>query len=186
MAAPLYIPSLLIDQVINALAVFIAPFLGNPLPYVPTNSENVVPIIRAQVNRVSMPITGFVELRELFEIDLETPTFVNTWSFEIEAQQGMITTPTRIDIQMDFYGPSAGDWCKAVKTVFRTDYAVSQFPDGMVPLYCSDGTQAPLITGEAQYENHWILTATLQYNPSVSVPLQSATTLETNIFEDLP
>ena len=177
MAAAPYVPSILIDAVIEALASFIAPFVGD-------NPESPQFVLRAQQNRVPMPLTGFVELRELFEMDLETPTVVNNGAADV--LQAAIATPTRFDVQIDFYGPSAGDWCKAVKAVFRTDYAVSQFPDGMAPLYCSDGTQAPLITGEAQYENRWILTATLQYNPVVSVPQQSATSLKTSIFEDLP
>lgn len=168
-----YIPTITIDAVITALAAFLQPFVGIGTP-----------IIRAQQNRVPPPITGFVELQELLEMDLETPAFVNNGAADV--LQATITTPTRIDIQVDFYGPSAGDWCKAVKAVYRSPYAPDQFPAGIAPLYCSDGQQAPLITGEEQYENRWIITATLQYNPDVIIPQQSATTLEVKTIEDLP
>lgn len=174
-----YIPSIIVDQVISALAVFIAPFVGD-------NPESPQFIVRAQTNRVPMPLTGFVELRELMQTDLETPTFINNGAGDPPVLQATITTPTKFDVQVSFFGPSAGDWCKAVKAVWRTPYAVSQFPAGIAPLYCSDGIQAPLITGEEQYENKWILTGSLQYNPDVVVPQQSAITLKTNIFEDLP
>jgi hypothetical protein len=88
-------------------------------------------------------------------------------------------------IQADFYGASAGDWCAAVKTVWRTPYATAQFPAGIAPLYCDDGNESPLITGEEQYERRWALTMSLQYNPIVVVPLQSADSLEMNILDDV-
>jgi hypothetical protein len=171
MATTPYVPSILIDAVIDALADFIQPFVGD-------GTE----IMRAQTNRTPMPLNAFVELKEISEQDLETPIFENNG----DVLQATLTTPTKFDVQIDFYGPSAGDWCKSVKAVYRSIYAVSQFPDGMVPLYCSDGIRGQLITGEEQYENRWILTASLQYNPVVSVPQQSAVSLKTNIFEDLP
>jgi hypothetical protein len=172
MSAPIqYIPSILIDAVIEALGAFIAPFVAGGTP-----------ITRAQVNRVAPPNSPFVELREILQTDLETPTSTNSTEFE----QAQITTPTRIDVQVDFYGPAAGDWCKAIKAVMRSQYAPAQFPDGIAPLYCSDGNQAPLVTGEEQYENRWIITCSLQYNPDVFVPQQSATALAMNETEDIP
>lgn len=165
-----YVPTILIDAVITALGAFIQPFVGSGTP-----------VVRAQQNRVPPPLPAFVELREILEMDLETPAYINSG---IDLQY-TITTPTRIDIQGDFYGVSSGDWVKAVKAVMRTPYAVSQFPAGIAPLYCSDAHQAPLVTGEEQYENRWVLTFTLQYNPDVFVPQQSATALAVDVFEDL-
>ena len=170
MSTPPYVPSILIDQVIDALGEFLQPFIAGVL------------IVRGQVNRVPPPVTPFVKLTELLINDLETPSVTRD---PANTQISMIG-PARIDVQVDFYGPSAGDWCKAVKGVFRSVYAPAQFPDGIKPLYCTDGTQAPLITGEEQFETHWIITASLQYNPTVIVPQQSATALSINILEDLP
>ena len=169
-AAVPYISSIAIDSVIDALKAFIQPFVGSN------------PIIRAQVNRVPMPLTGFVVLTELLEVDLETP------STELDSanDQLTITAPTQINVQVDFYGPSAGDQCKALKTVFRSIYSPVQFPDGIKPLYCSDGLQSPLISGEEQWESRFTITASLQYNPAVVVPQQSADTLAVKVFEDIP
>lgn len=167
MPAP-YISSITIDTVIAALGAFLQPFVGS------------AQIIRAQVNRVAPPPDSFVELTEILQVDLETPI-----DFDNEPNsQTDITGPKRIDIQIDFYGPSSGDQCTAVKGIYRSSYAPAQFPDGIKPLYCSDGHQAPLITGEEQYENRWTITASLQYNPVVSIPQQSANTLAVNILED--
>lgn len=35
-----------------------------------------------------------------------------------------------------------------------------------------DPKMMPLIDGEAQYEQRWVITAVLQYNPVVSTPMQ--------------
>jgi hypothetical protein len=160
-----YIPTITIDNVIDALATFITPFVGGAA------------VIRAQVNRVPMPSSPCVVLTELFEMDLETPTALEHASTDLYS----FSSPTRVDIQIDFYGPSAGDQCKAIKQVFRTCYATSQFSDGIKPLYCSQGIQSPLITGEQQWESRWTLTASLQYNPVVDVPQQFADALDVDV-----
>lgn len=171
MSAPVqYVPSIVIDTVISALGAFIQPFVGDSTQ-----------IIRAQVNRVAPPIGSFVELTELFMADLEYP---REW-YDTVNQQRNIIGPKRIEIQADFYGMQSGDWCSAVKTAFRTPYAVAQFPEGIVPLYTDDGHEAPLMTGEKQYERRWALTCALQFNPIIVLPQQSADVLSMNIVENV-
>ena len=179
----MYAPSIGIDDVISALIAFLQPFVGNAsggtvTPNVPT------PIIRGQANRVPPPVPAFVVVTEIHRANLDTPVFIN--SADPNIQQATVTNSKQIDIQIDFYGVDSANWSAAVETVFRSPYAPDQFPTGMAPLFCSDAQQAPLITGEEQYENRWVLTASLEYNPDVTVPQQSATELRTTIFEDLP
>ena len=174
MATTPYVPSITVDNVIDALAAFLTPFVGGD-PSI---------IIRGKTNRVPPPLTGFVELTELIQAPIETPT--QTQSADPDVQQASIVGPKRIDVQVDFYGPSAGEWCTSVETVYRTPYAADQFSGGIAPLYCTDGHQAALVMGEEQYEYRWVLTASLQYNPVVVVPQQSALELKLNILEDLP
>ena len=170
MSAPIqYVSSIALDSVFDALGAFIQPFVGT------------AQVIRAQVNRVAMPAGSFVELTEIASSDLEVPRS----TYDGVNFQSDIIGPKRIMIQADFYGAQSGDWCAAVKTVWRTPYAVAQFPLGIAPLYCDDGNEAPLITGEEQYERRWALTMSLQYNPIVVVPLQSADSLEMNILDDV-
>lgn len=170
MSAPTqYVASIALDSVFDALGAFIQPFVG------------AAQVIRAQVNRVAMPVGSFVELTEIASSDLEVPRS----TYDGVHFQSDIIGPKRLMIQADFYGASAGDWCAAVKTVWRTSYATAQFPAGIAPLYCDDGQEAPLITGEEQYERRWALTMSLQYNPIVVVPLQSADSLEMNILDDV-
>ena len=168
MSAPVqYVPSIAIDTVIEALGAFIQPFVGT------------TQIIRAQVNRVSLPPGTFVELTEISSADLEVP---RQWYDGVNSQLDFIG-PKRIMIQADFYGESSGDWCAAVKTVWRTAYATAQFPVGIAPLYCDDGHEIPLVTGEEQYLRRWALSCSLQYNPIVIVPQQAAETLKMNIVQ---
>ena len=162
-----YVASIAVDAVIAALGAFIQPF-------VPGGT-----IVRGQGNRVPQPEDPCVILMEISQVDIETPIDV----FDPENNQVNIAGPKQIGIQIDFYGVASGDYCAAVKTVYRSPYAPAQFPDGIKPLFCSDGQQSPLITGEEQYESRWTLTANLQYNPVVSVPQDSADELELTSIE---
>lgn len=166
-----YTISLTIDQVIEALGAFLATFIPPP-----------VEIVRGQVNRVSTPLGPYLILTEMRNAMLSTPIVAN----DDPNLQAAITGPKAIDVQIDFYGPNSGDQCAMIETVYRTPIATGLFPIGIQPLYCTDGIQAPLTTAEKQYEDRWTLTATMQYNPVVAVPQQSAIALALNILEDLP
>lgn len=158
-----YKPSLTSDDVIDALAKFIAPFCSGST------------IVRTQGNRTPFPGSPCIVLREVLQVDLSTPVCRTFYDY-----LSQITTPTRIDIQVDFYGSSAGEQCKAIKSVLRTEYATNKFPHGIKPLYASDGMQMPFATGEEQYEMRWVLTISLQYNASLIVPQDSASFLSVN------
>lgn len=175
---PAYAVDISIDAVIDALKAFILPF------YLAQPNSNAANLVRGQGNRVPMPPSPCIVLTEVLQQPLETP--IQVWPNADPSSVLSITGPKRIDIQIDIYGPTAGDISAALENVFRTSYACNQFPDNIKPLYASDSIQAPLITGEEQYETHWLLTASLQYNPSLTVPQQSATALAIDIFEDIP
>lgn len=164
---PNYIPTVVIDDVITALGAFIQPFV----------TPN--PIVRGQQNRTPPPITGYVVLTEIHSSDLETPT-ANYTDASLT-----LSTSTQIEIQADFYGPASGDQIRAIKSVFRSIYATAQFPSNIQPLYCSDGNQSPLVTGEEQYEQRWTMSVSLQYNPLIELPQQTANTLAMNIFQEI-
>ena len=160
----LYVSSITVDQVIDALAAVMAPFVGA--------SE----IVRAQANRVAMPKNPCVVLTELLQVDLSIPDV----DFQPTADTATIRGPARIDVQIDFYGTQAGEFCKTCKTAIRSAWGFDHFPSNIKPLYTSDGVQSPLVTGEQQYESRWTLTASMQYNPSVTVPQDFAGQLAMN------
>ena len=160
----MYTSSINVDQVIDALADFLAPFVPG------------AQVVRAQVNRVAMPSNPGVVLTEMLQVDLSVPAT----EYQPDASTATIKGPTRIDVQIDFYGEQASEFCKTVKTAFRSHWGFSHFPANIKPLYTSDGIQAPLVTGEQQYESRWTLTASLQYNPIVTVPQDFADVLVPN------
>lgn len=154
----LYISSISVDQVIEALASFLAPMIPGGQ------------VVRGQVNRVALPSNPCAVLTELLQVDLSVPAA----DYQPTDDTATIYGPSRIDVQIDFYGAQAGEFCKVAKSAFRSYWGFAQFPDGIKPLYTSDGVQAPLTTGEQQYESRWTLTASMQYNPTVTVPQQFA------------
>ncbi len=160
----MYTSSITVDQVIDALADFLAPFVP------------AAQVIRAQVNRVPMPSDPGIVLTEMLQVDLSVPDT----EYQPTDNTATIKGPTRIDIQIDFYGVQAGEFCKTVKTAFRSHWGFAYFPANIKPLYTSDGVQSPLTTGEQQYESRWTLTASLQYNPIVTVPQDFADVLAPN------
>lgn len=160
----MYTASITVDQVIDALADFLAPF-------VPGSQ-----VVRAQVNRVAMPPNPCVILTEMLQVDLSVPAT----EYQPDDDTATVEGPTRIDVQIDFYGAQAGEFCKTVKTAFRSHWGFANFPANIKPLYTSDGIQSPLTTGEQQYESRWTLTASLQYNPIVTVPQEFADELAPN------
>lgn len=153
-----YTSNITVDQVIDALKAFLAPFMPG------------AQIVRAQVNRVALPSNPCAVLTELLQVDLSVPAT----DYQPLANTATIYGPSRIDVQIDFYGAQAGEFCKTVKTAFRSHWGFAHFPANIKPLYTSDGVQSPLLTGEQQYESRWTLTASMQYNPTVTVPQEFA------------
>jgi len=85
----------------------------------------------------------------------------------------MILTPTRYEMQLDFYGSTSQTWAMQTQALFRDQYATDIFPANIQPLYADDPVQIPLIDGEQQYEQRWKITANLQYNPILTTAQQS-------------
>lgn len=140
-------------------------------PFMPEGAA----VVRGQVNRVPLPTNPCAVLTEMLQTDLSVPatTFAPPTGEEDDGTVD-IYGPKRIDVQIDFYGTVAGELCSTVKTAFRSYWGFEHFPPYIKPLYTSDGMQSPLITGEQQFDSRWTLTVSIQYNPTVTVPQDSA------------
>ena len=155
----------IIDQdVFTALVTFFNTFL-------PSGTQ----VVQGQDNLVAMPKGGFVVM---------TNGAMDRLSFNVDdynsaLQQKMILTPTRYEMQLDFYGSTSQTWAMQTQALFRDQYATDIFPANIQPLYADDPVQIPLIDGEQQYEQRWKITASLQYNPILTTSQQSM--LETNV-----
>lgn len=147
---------------IDAAVVAVAGFLQ---PLMPATTQ----IVRGMANNVPPPNSPFVVITEVGQ-----PQYTTTRT-KMNSVAGTMTyvMPKYLNFQIDFYGLEAGDMCNTAVTMLRSFYATENFPDGVEPLYCSDAMQAPLITGEKQFETRWLCTLSLQYNSPVTVAQES-------------
>jgi len=167
---PNYIPSITEDQAFDALATFLGPLCDN------------AEILKSQSNRTATPVNAYVELTPLIRKRLRwSDSALNT-----AGDTRNIGTAIQLNVQIDLYSPDAGDWVAALETVWTTGYPSSVLnPLGVAPLTLSDGIQSALANGEEQYQDRWTLTLALQYNPIVSVPVQSANKLAMHQVEEV-
>lgn len=155
-----YANSITVNTIMDTLSGLIRNFVGT------------AQIVRGQANRVAYPKAPFVMLTELRSTDLQVPHV--EYDFSIGANSVTVNNAQRFEVQVDFYASNAGDMCSAVMSALRSSWGWDQFPENIRPLYTHEAIQAPLITGEQQYANRWILVTALQYNPSFTAPQQYA------------
>lgn len=129
------------------------------------------PVMRAQANRVSFPVGDFILMTPVHRTALATNIDTNTQTTQ-SAQRS-----TQVDVQVDCYGSSAGDRAQTLVTLLRDTYACdAMMGTGVQPLYASDVSQMPLITGEEQYLDRWRFEASLQIGPTITTPAQTFST----------
>ncbi|VVE82844.1 phage neck terminator protein [Pandoraea sputorum] len=92
---------------------------------------------------------------------------------------------TEARVQIDFYGPAAQEYADMVATLWRDDYACQAFatinPE-IQPLHVDDAKNMPIVDGESQYEQRFMVEASLQFNPVTSVPQDFAEELAIEEF----
>lgn len=99
-----------------------------------------------------------------------------------DADTIVVSRATSAAFQLDVYGPLSADNAQVISTLLRDDFGCRQMAGtGVQPLYCDDGSQMPLVNGEAQYEQRWMLTVVLQIRPAVSTAAQFADSVRVTI-----
>jgi hypothetical protein len=166
-----------ISQVYTALGQFIMAQLG---------LANVQ-IVQGYPNRVAMPPTvppagypiGFVVMSGIAKKRLRTniDTYAGTNAAPpapgpVTAEQGQ-----QLDVQLDCYGPNSSEWSDILTTLLRDNVGCVALAPVCQPLYADDPVRAPLTNAELQYEDRWIVTARLQYNPVTTTAQEFAVTL---------
>lgn len=141
-----------VNQAISSIADFLQ-------PHVPPGCQ----IVRGQANQVPPPKAPFVVLTPI-----GMPQYTTT-RMKVTETAVIYDMPTKLNIQMDFYGMSGSESAKKAVTLFRSLATDGQFPDGIFTLFCTDGLQFPLTNAEKQYEDRWSTTLTLQYNAPVAI-----------------
>lgn len=143
-----------VAQTITSIGTFLQPLM-------PAATK----IVRGQSNNVPSPLPPSIVLTPVGDYQYTTTRS----KFDPAAGKMSHLMPKRLAIQMDFYGYAGGDMSNIAITVLRSIATDGAFPTGVTPLYCSDAIQAPLTTGEKQYEERWSATLSLQYNSPVLI-----------------
>jgi hypothetical protein len=130
------------------------------------------PVVRGLDNQVPMPPAspGFVVMTAVYQERLRTNVDAYIDPFPTPGGAQTLEKGTRLDVQLDFYGASSGDWADILSTVLRDEYGCTALGPDVAPLYADEPRLMPLVDGEEQYEQRWLLVATLQYNPTVTTP----------------
>lgn len=153
------------SAVYTALGNFIVTVLGLTAPFV----------VQGFDNRVPMPKGPFVGMSAVLMKRLRTNVDTIGGALGLDPSSIAAEQGTEVDIQLDCYSPLAADWANILTTLLRDNVGCLALAPTCQPLYADDPIRAPLEDAEAQYEDRWIVTARLQYNPVVTTPVQSAT-----------
>lgn len=167
--------SQLVTPTLDDVAVKIRDFL---LSIVPTGT----PVLRGPINRVALPKEPCVLFTYLFQTRLRTNLHRDTDPFPLAGSTG-IEQGTQVHVQMDFYGPSSNEWAVSATMLWRDEYGCDILAPDCQPLYSNDAAMIPLVTGEEQYLERYMITAMLQWNPVTVAAQQFADTLGVTVIE---
>jgi hypothetical protein len=148
-----------LDAVFTKLAAFLATI-------VPTGTE----IVQGLGNRVPMPVGPFIAMTPILQTRLDTNQDTYADPYPTPGGARSVQQNIRLQVQLDCYGPDAGDWATTISTLLRDDYGVDALAPDAAPLYVEDPRQVPFISGEEQYVTRWTVGAILQYNPVTALP----------------
>jgi len=98
----------------------------------------------------------------------------------------IVEQSTQITIQLDVHGPNSADNAQIISTLFRDEYAVTQFATSgfdITPLYVDDPRQLPFTNDQDQVETRYVIQAQLQANQIVAVPQQFADVAKVDVIE---
>ncbi len=163
-------PVLTDDAIITALRAFL-------LAVLPDGVE----VVLGQVNRVPEPTSlDHVIITPARREQLSTTTH----SYSMATGMSVVARSNAVHFQLDVYGPNSTDNVQVIATLFRDAWGCDFLaPYQVQPLYCDDGRQMPLVNGEYQYEDRWTMTAAVQANPPVAVPVDFAANVAVNMVE---
>lgn len=136
-----------------------------------------VPIVMGLINLVAAPVGPYIRMTPAGMRRLRT----NQDSYDL-VDTRTVERSEEYAIQIDFYGPDSAEWASTIETMFRDFYACDMLAPTCQPLHAEGPIQSPLSNGEENYEQRWILTALIQYNPTVTLPQQYADTLDVTLI----
>ena len=105
----------------------------------------------------------------------------------LSAGNELLQQATQVEYQIDVHGPNSADNAQIISTMFRDEYATNWWLAAGVttsaPLYADDPRQVPFTNENQQVENRWVITARLEADQTIVVPMQFAQALSVNIID---
>lgn len=166
------------------MSVTVAPSLSDVFASVRALINVVVPtgteVIQGLGNRVPMPREPFVAMTLITQDRLTTNIIAYT---DPGSGIGMKAIEYQIQLmmQLDFYGPLSGQWAAAVSALFRDEVGVATLGSPATPLHADTPRMMPLVNGEEEYEQRWMVGGYLQWNPILTTPQEFADTLTLDV-----
>lgn len=147
-----------------------------------------VQVIRGLGSNVGIPNGPFIAITGILDTRLETNIDSDEDLYPLPGVTRAMK-PTRMDIQIDFYGPKSSSWALQIGILFRDDYACEALGEICQPLYADDPLMMPLVTAEDQYLERWTVDAAIQVNQVTTTPQTFSTTIDAtaiNVDEAFP
>lgn len=174
-----------INPVIGAVYAALVPFIATVTGLPASN------IVLGLANRAAMPMPGFITVQAITRHRLRTNQHSGVSIAEDLSGSVTIEEGVEVAVQIDCYSvppadavtPTAEDWATMLSSTLRDNYACSQFPSNIQPLYADDARMIPLVAGEEQYEERWSLDAHFQYDPQTTIPQQYADVLTLGLID---
>lgn len=120
-------------------------------------------VIRGYSNNVPLPKTPFMLMNIINETDLNT----NIDYFHKTEGIGQISRSVEVAMQIDFYGESSSYSSRVFANLWRDYHACSRL-ERCQPLYIDPPKYLPLSNEYAEFEQRWMVTAYMTYNPIVT------------------
>jgi hypothetical protein len=131
-------------------------------------------LVQGLGNGVATPDAPFIAMTAVALSRLST----NISTYDAAGGVRSVMMPTQYSVQIDCYGPDSSDWATILVTMFRDPYGCDLLAPTAQPLYCDDPKMMPLVDAEENYEQRWMITAVLQFNPIVTVSQEFMNTID--------
>lgn len=120
-------------------------------------------VIRGYSNNVPLPSSPFILMNIIHEQALST----NVHDYSLEAENVEVMQSVEVMIQIDFYGETSGQMARQFCTLWRDFYACERL-QCCQPLYCDEPKYLPFTNEANEYEERFMVTARLTYNPTLT------------------
>lgn len=119
-------------------------------------------VIRGYSNNVPLPESPFILINIIHEKSAST----NVYDFSVDDGNAEAMQTIELTMQIDFYGEQSGAMARKFTQLWRDFYAC-EYLTSCQPLYCDEAKYLPFTNEKSNYEERFMTTATLNYNPVV-------------------